>query len=124
MATNQDIGKLGEELATHALKVHGYEILERNWRSPFGEVDLIAVDSDTLVFVEVKTRAGTRLGLPEEAVDHSKAERIHDVAMSYFDWEEIHPIPNWRIDVVAILLTKQHKVSRLNLYKNAFIFDE
>ncbi len=77
-----------------------------------------------IAFVEVKTRVGTRMGTPVDAVDEQKAQRLQEVAASYFEWEELDPPPNWRIDIVGILLTKEHKVSRLNLYRNAIIFNE
>jgi len=122
MPNRKQIGQLGEDIAAHALSVHGYEIVQRNWRCPSGEVDIVARDADTWVFVEVKARTGTSHGSPEEAVTSEKAENIHDIAMTYFVEHEIDD-PDWRIDVVAIYLTQEHKVSRLSLYKNAVLFD-
>lgn len=124
MTTKIETGRLGEELAVNALTVHGYEIYERNWRSVDGEIDIIAMDGDTLVFVEVKTRVGTRMGNPADAVDEAKVYRLQETALAYIQWEDLEPMPNWRIDIMGILLTKEHKVRRINLYKNAITFDQ
>lgn len=124
MTTKIETGRLGEELAVNALTVHGYEIYERNWCSVDGEIDIIAMDGDTLVFVEVKTRVGTRMGNPADAVDEAKVYRLQETALAYIQWEDLEPMPNWRIDIMGILLTKEHKVRRINLYKNAITFDQ
>lgn len=79
------------------------EVVDRNWRSRYGEVDLIAVERDCLVFVEVKTRRGLRYGSPAEAVTFSKQRRIRSLAVEWLrdsgrSWSRI------RFDVVAIMV--------------------
>jgi len=91
----------GEELAALLLRLKGYRIEARNWRCPLGEVDIVAWDRDTLVFVEVKSRTGTTAGSPEEAVDARKQARLVQVAQAYLARRR-GPTPPCRFDVVAI----------------------
>ncbi len=77
------LGRLGEELAAGLLYADGYEILERGFRCRSGEIDLIARKDDALIFVEVKARTGSGYGLPKEAVDKKKREKIRKCAEYY-----------------------------------------
>lgn len=99
--TTRDIGQAAEDRAADFLKNLGYQILDRNFRSKFGEIDLVAVDGETLVFVEVKARATRLFGLPEEAVNKRKIRHITLAGQYYVS---LHPeLPELhRIDVVAI----------------------
>ena len=72
---NRRTGAKGEKLAVKYLKRHGYKILKRNWRNPFGEVDIIASCGDAVVFAEVKTRLSDEFGTPSEAVNRSFSHR-------------------------------------------------
>ena len=94
-------GKWGEKIATSYLIEKGYEILCLNYRSPYGEIDIIAKDHDTLVFCEVKTRRSLQFGYPEEAVSSKKMEHIHNSAQIYIQQLSTSEI-NWRIDILAI----------------------
>lgn len=98
-------GQLGEEYALKLLEKNGYEILEKNFRSKFGEIDIVAKREDTLIFVEVKTRWSKKYGAPEEAVTPRKLARIKRVGEFY---ALIHPsLPRkMRVDVVAIEVEK------------------
>ena len=105
--TNAEIGRIGEEIATKYLKKHGYEILERNFKSKrWGEIDIVALEDDTLVFVEVKARIGSKYGHPVEAVTPHKLQALKRTGQ-YYVME--HPdLPKaLRIDVVAIVLDKK-----------------
>ena len=95
------LGKKGEEFACNLLKKSGYKIIARNFRSRFGEIDIIAQDKDTLVFVEVKTRWSKRFGRPEEAVTPQKLYKIKKTG-EYFSLKHPHLSEKLRIDVVAI----------------------
>ena len=99
------------------LKMHGYQILERNVRSPFGEIDLIAKHQEILVFVEIKTRRDTTFGLPEESVDRRKKDRLIRLASWYLTQ---HPKsnPQVRFDIVAIQLGA--KIPNIRLIQDAF----
>ena len=77
------LGRTGEELTVKYLKKHRYKILERNYKTPFGEADIIAFKEGTYCFVEVKTRTDDEHGLPSEAVDYKKRERYRKIAWSY-----------------------------------------
>jgi len=105
MGRNQDLGIRGEDLAAEFLESTGMVVLERNWRTRYGEIDLIAQDGAVLVFVEVKTRSGLGYGTPAEAVTHRKAERIRRLAGMWLAaqtrrWSHI------RVDVVTVLLRR------------------
>ena len=77
------LGKEGEKIAKEFLKKKGYSILKENYRTPFGEIDIIAREKDVLVFVEVKTRTNLTFGSPFEAVNQRKKEKIKKVALSF-----------------------------------------
>jgi putative endonuclease len=111
------LGRHGEDLAARHLAAQGYEILERNWRCPAGELDLVARDGDCLAFVEVRTRRGPEMGSPEESVTLAKQARLVILAETYLlahDW----PGP-WRIDVVAVEMDAHSRLQRLDHYENA-----
>lgn len=97
------LGRSGERLAAVWLEARGYRIVGRNWRCAYGELDLIAEDRDELVFVEVKTRRGERMGAPEEAVTRVKRRRLVTSALAYLAAEGAEDRP-YRIDVIAVEL--------------------
>jgi putative endonuclease len=96
-------GGKGEEIAAKYLAIKGYKLLTKNFYSVFGEIDLIALEKDTLCFIEVKLRSGIKYGRPEEAVGKRKLESIRKTG-DYF--KLLHPeLPQkFRIEVVAIIL--------------------
>lgn len=97
----QQIGKLGEATARRELQRRGYEILESNFRTRQGEVDIVARHRKQYVFVEVKARRGRWFGMPEEAVDARKREHLIRAAQQYL--RQIgKPDADWRIDVLAV----------------------
>lgn len=110
-------GKAGEELAAAFLAKEGYRILERNFRSPLGEIDIVAVDKGTLVFVEVKTRSSNKFGLPEEAVNHRKQHQMTKAAQLYISRKRLFNSPA-RFDVVAVTLSGTNEEVRV--IRNAF----
>jgi len=93
-------GKWAEELACRYLRQQGYLIVARNWRWPGGEVDIIAKDGDTLVFVEVKGRRGRSHGTPEEAVDARKRAHLWNCARAFLKGK-LGQVPV-RFDVVGV----------------------
>lgn len=96
----RDLGTKGEELAVKYLKGKGFKIIEKNFRAPFGEIDIIAEDRDTLVFIEVKTRTDDSFGLPFEAVDGRKRERMRRIALFYL--KNLGKERPARFDVISI----------------------
>jgi len=99
----QLLGKLGENLAADFLISKGFEILERNFRTAWGEIDLIVRDSNQIVFVEVKTRTSTNFGMPEEAVTQKKQQHLINSAQEYIE-NHAAGLENYRIDVISILM--------------------
>lgn len=118
--SRQGLGRTGERLAAEQLVRSGYVILERNFRCPYGEIDLIAEHQLDLVFVEVKTRRGTAHGLPEEAVDRRKQQKILQVAAYYLSMQQASVEPSWRIDVVAVQLSPTGVLEAIRIYEHAF----
>ncbi|MEA1964278.1 MAG: YraN family protein [Candidatus Aerophobetes bacterium] len=113
----KELGKRGENSAVKFLKGKGYEIIERNYRCPVGEVDIVAKDKRTLVFVEVKTRTSTNFGLPEEAISYRKRQHLSRIASFYLVYHKIKEA-NCRFDVVSVLMSD--KIKDIHLIKNAF----
>lgn len=103
MDKRKQIGRQGEDLAVAYLLSQGYRIVERNWRCPTGELDLVAAWGETLVFVEVRTRSGLRFGLAEESITPAKQARLVELAQAYLQ-EKSLPLQPWRIDVIAVQL--------------------
>ena len=110
--TNIQTGKQGENLAIDYLKKQGYKILETNKRfSRFCEIDIIALDGDTLVFVEVKTRSTNKCGAPEEAITRSKYNNIKTGLFTYL--QENPNYKKYRIDIISIILKPKITVKHL-----------
>jgi putative endonuclease len=102
MNAKDELGRRGELLAADYLEDHGIRVIDANWRCPQGEIDLVAVDGDSLVVVEVKTRRSDRYGHPFEAVTPQKVTRLRTLAVL---WARNHAVflPNRRIDAIAVL---------------------
>ncbi len=113
------LGKAGEDQAAAFLKKQGYRIIERNYRAPYGEIDLVALHQGELVFIEVKTRTSDAFGAPELAVDPRKQRRMIKAALGYIKYKKLHQVP-CRFDVVAITTTNEKEVE---LIQNAFEMD-
>ena len=113
------LGQEGEDRAAKFLTKQGYKILERNYRTPSGEIDLIALHKDHVVFVEVKTRTSDAYGAPELAVNPQKQHRMVKAALGYIKYKKLHQVP-CRFDVVAISTTAEQEVE---LIQNAFEMD-
>ena len=96
------VGNLGEDAACDALRREGCEILARNFRRPTGEIDVVARDRKTVVFVEVKKRSSTRYGSPAEAVNEAKRRRIMRTAALYLAENRLDDAPV-RFDIVEVL---------------------
>jgi len=113
------LGRKGEDRAADYLTQQGYRILERNYATPGGEIDLIALDGGAIVFVEVKTRTSDAFGAPELAVNARKQQRMIRAALGYIRYKRLHQMP-CRFDVVAISPAKEREVE---LIRNAFEMD-
>jgi putative endonuclease len=98
----RQLGKAGEDLAARVLKQQGYKILERNYRTPLGEIDLVARHQGDLVFIEVRTRRSLRFGTPLESLSFAKQQRLRRLAEYYVKRRKLPPTA-MRLDVVAII---------------------
>ena len=112
-----ELGKLGETLALKKVKRLGYKKIIRNYRCPLGEVDLIARDRDTLVFIEIKTRKGRSIDYAKEAVNERKKRQISKVALAYMKSNDC-PDAKARFDVVAVCIGRGKP--EIEVIKNAF----
>jgi putative endonuclease len=115
---NAGLGNRGEELATAFLERSGLKIIERNFRCKGGEIDIVARDGNTLVFIEVKSRKTLSYGVPQLAVTPFKQRQISKAALTWLGRNRQHDTPA-RFDVIAILLegSYQHRIEHI---KNAF----
>ncbi len=114
-----NLGKRGELATERWLLKAGWIIIERGYQDRFGEIDLIAVENDSIVFVEVKTRTHDELGDPAEAVDESKQKRITQTAKGYLKWHDLTEYPV-RFDVVSIVWHSKKREPEIVHYRNAF----
>ena len=113
----KDKGDRGEDRAAAFLRKEGYRILERNYRCTLGEMDIIAREGKTIVFVEVKTRSSDLFGSPQAAIGPQKQRRMTAIDLCYLKGQGWLGIPA-RFDVAAVSLDEAGE--RVMLYKNAF----
>ncbi len=113
-----NLGKLGEDLATVFLKQKGFQIITRNYRQKTGEVDIIAKDGETLIFIEVKTRSSLLFGQPFEAVTIKKQTQLNRIALDYMTRNKINNQAA-RFDVISILI-EQNKKPKIEHLENCF----
>jgi putative endonuclease len=104
---NAGVGSRGEELAAAFLERNGFRIVERNFRCKGGEVDIIARDGKTIVFIEVKSRRTLSYGVPQLAVTPFKQRQISKAALTWLSKKRLHDSPA-RFDVIAILLDNSY----------------
>jgi len=119
--THKEFGDFGEKFAQKYLEKKKYKIIETNYRIKSAEIDIIAYDKNTLCFIEVKSRSSDLFGLPCEAVDVKKQQKIINGAMWYIAQNGIES--EIRFDVVEIFATEKNdklKVKKINIIKNAF----
>jgi len=110
------LGQRGEDLAASYLQKKGYKIIQRNYKTMIGEIDIIARDRDDLVFIEVKTRESLEYGHPFESVNKNKRRKIANVAMLYL--KRLKDIPPCRFDVVSVYYEQGR--AEFNLIQDAF----
>jgi len=112
------VGHAGEAAALAFLREQGMTILARDWRNKLGQIDVVAEDGDTLVLVEVKARRGTGFGLPEEAVDGRKRQKLRTLLEMYRAASKRREQP-CRIDVLGLILDDKLQVTRTEHIKDA-----
>lgn len=119
MSTKQD-GDWGEALVAEYLEAHGCRIVEKEWRCRFGEIDLIAEQEGTLLFVEVKLRTNLRYGMPRESVTAKKQEKLRSAALLYLSMHGLDAPA--RFDVAEVYTDVHHSArsTRIEYIENAF----
>lgn len=111
------LGSKGEDLAVKFLKKKGYRIIERNYKTFVGEIDIIAKDSNTIVFIEVKTRMNDSFGYPFEAVNKKKRQKLKNLALLYLKKQGTEsPV---RFDVISIFCM-ENGLKEIDHIKDAF----
>lgn len=103
MATHNDMGKWGEDLAEAYLERRGYTIVERDWKSGRRDIDIIALDNDVVVFVEVKTRRNRLFEEPEDAIDYRKRQNLQQAINHYVKFRNIRQ--EIRFDIISVVGT-------------------
>ena len=115
----KNIGGLGEKIASEFLVSRGYGILGRNYRKPWGELDLICEKSGTIVFVEVKTNSSSSENFqPEIRGDWKKMRKVARTARSYLAQKNYPPEQEWQIDLISITFFKEKGTAKIKHFKN------
>ena len=105
---NKSVGMRGEDAASKFLENKGYKVIDRNWKCKMGEIDIVAKDEDTIVFVEVKTRTNVEVGLPEDAVGPKKRKKYETLAALYLQDHDYVDM-SVRFDVIGIMVLKKDR---------------
>lgn len=119
------LGQWGEERARQHLQSKGYILVTQNYRSRTGEIDIVALEGNVVVFVEVKTRRGSAFGSAEESISETRANRLVEMAEEFLasqsvDGYDSHTL--WRIDLLCLTLDLAGRVTAVNHIKHAVEF--
>ncbi|MFQ6041700.1 MAG: YraN family protein [Candidatus Poribacteria bacterium] len=117
--SKKQLGEIGESLAVKFLKRKGYRIIEQNYRSTWGEIDIVAQDEDIVTFVEVKTRRSLKFGAPQLAVTNSKQRKISKAALEYLQENALFDSV-CRFDVISIVFPPEPSEPIIEHIENAF----
>jgi len=122
MQNNRQLGRLGEDLAAHFLIAKGYNIVFSNLHYRFGEIDLIAVNHQKLLFIEVKMRTDDRFGTGEESFTKRKSHNFQLAILNFFREKKFFRYFMWQADLICVQLSKQG-IKSLNIKHYSNIFD-
>lgn len=109
---NKAVGDFGERLAKEYLEKKNYNILETNFRTRLGEIDIIAKKDYVIIFVEVKARKNLKYGMPYEAVNHRKMQKIIKVAKNYIAYKS-QGDNQYRFDIIEVFLSENDKINHI-----------
>lgn len=115
----KETGRAGENAAAHYLTEKGYTILERNWSTRLGELDIIASEKEQIIFVEVRTTSGVRFGFGYQSVDIRKQQKVRRLALQYIQQKRLEHLPI-RFDVVSVLLDRGISSIQIDHIEGAF----
>jgi putative endonuclease len=110
------LGQRGEILTAQALERSGFSLVERNWRCPYGEVDLIAQRGEDLFFIEVRTRRTLSLPTPEHSLTPRKLARMETVACAFLGSHATDPFETWHLSFVAVAMDHLGRLQRITFY--------
>ncbi len=110
------IGKYGEGLASDFLIRQGARIIEKNYYTRYGEIDLIAFMGDEILFVEVKTRTGSGYGYPEQAINYFKVKHLYKAIDKYLDRKHLNNF--WRLDGISVEVDRVQKTAKIRWFKD------
>jgi len=117
MNYKQKIGKYGEELACDFLNRKGYDIVDRNVKNSYQEIDIIAEFNKNFIFIEVKTRTSDSMGEADEQINNKKLENLKNAIFSYLDMHNLDKVEP-RLDLIAIDINKETKTAKIKHYKD------
>ena len=114
-------GDIGERIAQKYLKKKGYLIIERNYKKPWGEIDIVGKKQGEIVFFEVKTRDAKNIEhyLPEYSVNHKKMRKLQKICETYLLENRYKTDQKWRIDVISLSIDKLAKKAKIKVFENA-----
>lgn len=117
---SQELGFLAENIAARYLEGNGYEIIDKNYRKPWGEIDIIARKNEVVIFVEVKANSQEFVGdfNPEIRVDWKKVAKIKRTAMLYLEYELCNMDCEWQIDVISVTFNSIRQTAKIKHFKN------
>ena len=119
MIDTQELGYLAENIAARYLEDGGYEVIDKNYRKPWGEIDIIARKEGAVVFVEVKANSRAAEGFdPEVRVDWKKIHKITRTAELYLENELCDTDCEWQIDIIGVTFDKLNKKAKIQHFKN------
>jgi putative endonuclease len=111
------LGRRGEAIAANYLEKKGFSIRERNWHTPYGEIDLICCQDDLVVFAEVKTRASASLGPPEISITPRKQKHMRDSA-EYYIQQHPEDVADWQIDLITVQIKGENLAPIIDHFEN------
>lgn len=117
---NYEAGKVGERIAADFLIKKGYKVVERNFRTRYGEIDLVCINQKKIVFVEVKLKVGDQFGSPEEMINRRKIIQVQRTAEAYLQQNPkiSQEFSSLRIEAICIVLGQDNCLERINHYEN------
>jgi len=115
---NKILGNIGEDMAENYLNSISYKVLTRNFSCRIGEIDIIAIDKNTLTFIEVKARRSVRFGQPVEAITLKKKDKLRKTAQYFLAKNTKYKSFSWRIDLIALKLSKERRLEKIFHIKN------
>ena len=120
--SNSDFGIWAESLVAQYLKNKGYEILDRNYRKKWGEIDIVAEKDQIIIFVEVKANKSELAGFePERRINPEKLRRLHRIIQTYLAYKKYKSDKEWQIDVVSLTVSRDRRSVKIKHFKNIAI---